>query len=702
MNANKVNDTNYMHVVFICDNNYAMPTGIAITSLYETKKSTSNYMIHIICNDVSDYNINKLRALSKEGFIIDIISKNGLGKFKDLEAKTEHVSFAACNKFDLPEIFASYDRILYLDCDIIFQKDISELYNEDLTGIFALVVKDKKPETYNPPICKKLKINHKFYFNTGVMMLNLERMRQYNMSDKLFEYRKNGINFFMDQDAFNVVFKEEVKYISFLYNMILTNVDHFSIEEICNYYELNPVTDKLDMFKDAYIIHLASKYKPWKYNVPFFTNLYFHYYNQSPYKDEKIHLQELPSTLASDSILREQYIQEIPQKFLNDSRYNEDILPPLNGINTQPREEKIVVSLTTIPERINKLYIVLKRLLQQKMKPDTIIVYLADTQFQKDELPFWIELYELVGIKFEFCDDLKPHKKYFYAMQKFPNDILITVDDDVLYPNNLINILYNTHLIFPRAVIARRVHKITQNKYGKIDLYENWKQRSQDHILEPSMRLLATGVCGVLYPPHALASEAFNKEAIIKCCLHTDDMWLKIMEVLNQTPVVLAEPLRDITYIDGTQESGLYNVNVKDHRNDIELSNILKYFDGYFGNSFSIEQYIFQYAISDKEKNTVISALCKQDRNRDRTIVRLKKELEMLKDSKIYSKKLEQLNKEIKKLDKDNNKISNKLRKENKKYDDLSKAYRDMENSWSFKIGRIITFLPRKFRDLFK
>ena len=241
------------------------------------------------------------------------------------------------------------------------------------------------------------------------------------------------------------------------------------------------------------------------------------------------------------------------------------------GLNTtEIRNQKIIVSLTSFEPRFETIIPCLKSLLNQSVKPDRIFVYL---ECSEDKITAEMKNLEQFGITY-VCnvEDLKPHKKYFFVMQTFPEDLIITVDDDVIYPGNLIENLLQTHKKFPDCVCARRVHKIKRRFDGTLHNYVNWffNYEKKD---KPSFDLISTGIGGVLYPPHCLCKKAFDKDLIKKLCLNADDIWLKFMENLNGTKVVWSkctcpEPVE----IKDSQRITLNKMNVKKNYNDVYIS----------------------------------------------------------------------------------------------------------------------------------
>jgi hypothetical protein len=256
-------------------------------------------------------------------------------------------------------------------------------------------------------------------------------------------------------------------------------------------------------------------------------------------------------------------------------------LPRLSGLNKEKREQPIIVSMTSYPARIKAAVIVLGRMLRQTCKPDKILLYLVKEQFHDKKIPIGLRLLNKCGIEIIYCNELHPHNKYFYTMQKYPEAITITVDDDNYYEKNFIGCLYRSYKKHPKAVSARRTHIITFEKSSRMKPNFKWGINYSEIIDQPSMRLFALGVGGVLYPPHCMHSELFNEEKLKNLCLTDDDVWLKIMQVMNNTPVVQIAEYQDEYPIWGTQQTALWFINEK--AIDKHLQNTLKVYNEYFG-----------------------------------------------------------------------------------------------------------------------
>ena len=257
-----------------------------------------------------------------------------------------------------------------------------------------------------------------------------------------------------------------------------------------------------------------------------------------------------------------------------------------NALNVrEQRPYKIVLSLTTFPARIHDVPTTILSLLQQTYKPDKVVLWLTNEEFPNQEkgLPRRLLRLKKYGLDIQFRGNLRAHTKYYYAMKEHPDDIVITVDDDIHYPHDLVEKLYRCHQRHPDAVCAMRAHLITFSANGMIRPYIKWKYEYSDIIDVPMMGLLATGVGGVLYPPKCMHQELFNQENIKRLCLRADDIWLKFMQVMNNTPVVLTGSETQLDFVGNTQDVGLCYENIHGGGNDDMVMDVLEEYNLYFG-----------------------------------------------------------------------------------------------------------------------
>ena len=251
----------------------------------------------------------------------------------------------------------------------------------------------------------------------------------------------------------------------------------------------------------------------------------------------------------------------------------------------------IVVSLTSFPARINKVWLVVETILRQSLKPKSVILWLSKEQFDGVEcLPKKLVALEKRGLRIEFVDeDIKSHKKYYYSFIEYPEDCIVTVDDDVFYNTHILEYLWRSHLRYPDCVCCNQSHVMTFDKDGKLLPYSQWRHNKNELILTPSSSLCPIGIGGILYPPHSLHDMVSSKAVFMECCPRADDIWLKAMSLLNGTSVVQTEYHSMYLPVINKNDVHLSSDNIK-HGNDIQINSLREFFYTQYGyDPFSYE-----------------------------------------------------------------------------------------------------------------
>ena len=222
------------------------------------------------------------------------------------------------------------------------------------------------------------------------------------------------------------------------------------------------------------------------------------------------------------------------------------------------RQEKIIASLTTFPARIDRVWIAIATILLQSVKPDAIELWLAREQFPHglDSLPQSLLRLRDYGVEICFCEDLRSHKKYYYAMQKHPDAIVITFDDDIFYPSDTIARLLALHEKAPQDVIGMSTPFFTaQDFMHPLD----WKMQNAPALSDTQICICGGG--GTLFPPKALHEKAFDQEAIGRLAPLADDLWLTAMTYMNGRKITSAGRLPFPLSVQDTQEHALTKTN---------------------------------------------------------------------------------------------------------------------------------------------
>ncbi len=255
------------------------------------------------------------------------------------------------------------------------------------------------------------------------------------------------------------------------------------------------------------------------------------------------------------------------------TKNNNEAKPP----NKKFHSPKLIVSLTTFPARISRVWIVIESLLRQTHKPDEIILWLSKDQFDSiDKLPKKLRKQQKNGLDIRLCSgDLKSHKKYYYTLQQYPEDFLITVDDDIIYHTTMIAELVELNKKYPRSICCHRASYI-KTKNDKILPYLDWGVINSKQ--GPSYNIFQTSGGGTIYPPHSLHCEVLNDKVFKQNCFYADDVWLNIMSQLNGTTVVKADYNSVLLPVINFNNVKLSSINVTLGKNDKQLDDVRNYY----------------------------------------------------------------------------------------------------------------------------
>jgi hypothetical protein len=218
---------------------------------------------------------------------------------------------------------------------------------------------------------------------------------------------------------------------------------------------------------------------------------------------------------------------------------------------------KIIVSLTSFKKRLNTLDKVLNSILNGTLIPNKIVltIYKKDILFISKKIKNYFNQNQ-ISLLIVNNIDIKSHKKYFYVMQKYPYDIIITIDDDIIYENNTLEILYKSYLKYPNEISAKRVHLIKYKKNGKSMSYKRW-HKGYKLLKIPSFDLMPTTGAGTLYPPNILKIKYSIIYNILNC-ITSDDIFLKYIENKLKIKIVWV-PNKKLLGLKNIYKKGLFN-----------------------------------------------------------------------------------------------------------------------------------------------
>lgn len=245
-------------VALITDANYMDFTRVAINSAKKTKCPESKYNFYVMTLDVSQSDKNFLKALEEENVSVSVLEQKEVDLFY---IRDTHVSKTSLLKYYIEDALPQLDKVLYIDSDVLVLHDLNKLFQTDIEGKYLAAVKDPSWFFQNTHVLELNLEERGFYFNSGVMLMNLKKFREDGLKAKLEDYTNNNFRTYMDQDALNVVAGKDVVLLPFEDNAMNFFFEHIDLATLGNFYSRNWQTYE-EVFAPAVVLHFASSKKP--------------------------------------------------------------------------------------------------------------------------------------------------------------------------------------------------------------------------------------------------------------------------------------------------------------------------------------------------------------------------------------------------------------------------------------------------------
>ncbi|GHU98464.1 glycosyl transferase [Clostridia bacterium] len=248
-------------IFFATDDNYAPLLAVALRSLCSQASDAYDYRIHILCENLNDENKRIFAEYGKgrfRVFITDmterIAARAGQMHTRDYYSKTTYF------RVYIPNMFPEYKKAIYLDCDIALNADISEFYRFDIGDNYVGAVTCEAVDTtpvFTEYAEKYLGMNLPMYFNAGVLLMNLEVLRNVKFEDRFFDIlSKVKFEVAQDQDYLNVLCKSKVVFLPKVWNKIPIPIEGITSENVK-------------------LAHYNLALRPWRYDGVLFGDLFW-------------------------------------------------------------------------------------------------------------------------------------------------------------------------------------------------------------------------------------------------------------------------------------------------------------------------------------------------------------------------------------------------------------------------------------------
>jgi lipopolysaccharide biosynthesis glycosyltransferase len=290
-------------IALATDENYAMPTAVAMTSILENAAKNTFYDFYILVPaDFSKRIVQKIALIKTAYPHCDIHFIDMKDSFSDTLMRLSHITKPTCYRLMLGEILLQYEKCIYLDSDIIVCTDLSELFSTDLEGYYLGGVKDidfNDPFQNHDQRYKETGLSAQSnYINTGVLLMNLKKIRQDKMTETFCAEIKKGY-LFQDQDVLNITCHNKIRLLPVKYNLM----NYLFLFPGRKPYLIYPEGEFDEAKNNPMIIHYAAHVKPWLYYGLIFDAVWYKYFSISVFKSQKLKRRNGKFKIFYDKIL---------------------------------------------------------------------------------------------------------------------------------------------------------------------------------------------------------------------------------------------------------------------------------------------------------------------------------------------------------------------------------------------------------------
>lgn len=286
--------------VVLSANNYYVPyVATVLSSILTNSSAKYNYDILLMNKDINPHEQKKLKSIieDKSNFSLRFINVSRFEEsFKSLFLRG-HFTIETWFRLLLPEILPDYDKVLYLDSDLVVNADIAELYNTNIDKYLLAACHDADTAgLYNGFEPKKknymdniLKIAKPYdYFQAGVILFNLAEFRKQLKTDETLKFAASYEWELLDQDVLNYLAQDKVKFVDMAWN-VMYDWNYIRIKKIVSRAPKYLQDEYMTAHANPKIIHYAGPDKPWNNPLADYAEAFWKYAKDSGYYEAIIY-----------------------------------------------------------------------------------------------------------------------------------------------------------------------------------------------------------------------------------------------------------------------------------------------------------------------------------------------------------------------------------------------------------------------------
>lgn len=258
---------------------------------------------------------------------------------------------------------------------------------------------------------------------------------------------------------------------------------------------------------------------------------------------------------------------------------------PNDLVGCNCKEGDIVVSVTSYGKRVyDALPYMLYSLLIQTVLPKKIVVYLDHDNWSLTNLPWQLKRLHEVGIDIRFCKDIRSYKKLIPALVDFPNNAILTLDDDMYYHRSYMEWMTLAYDTSDKKTVIGQWGCIPTKKNGQYIPYNQWPDCKKGTKDDDKSFI---GCCGICYPPHVFDDEILREEIFMQLCPLADDIWFWAMQERQKIKRAYIETwgrgyhtsVNRIEEFDRSQTGTLMSQNLTAGKNDQQLIKVVEHYN---------------------------------------------------------------------------------------------------------------------------
>lgn len=247
-------------IVMAANDAYVPYLGVAICSLIKHTSDKFLYKIYVLHTDIPPERQKPICDMQKNNVHVEF--KNINEQIKEYNIPTVfHLRPETAYRLVIDQIFPEYEKVLYLDSDIVVCKDVAELYQEDISDYIIGAVRGRIVRYIEQYLKRELCFSMENYFNAGVLLVNVSRFAEEKIGSRGLKMLTEKTYICQDQDVLNLLCENKVKFLDGHWNVEwqhLTGLGGEVVIDKCR-------EGTLEYVKEPYIIHYVSQIKPWRH-----------------------------------------------------------------------------------------------------------------------------------------------------------------------------------------------------------------------------------------------------------------------------------------------------------------------------------------------------------------------------------------------------------------------------------------------------